>query len=79
MNRENLPAVHDDDLLELLGSLGLGAPMQRGEVRCRYCQTTVSVDSLGAIFPDHGTVWVVCSEATCIQQLVRDRDESRHG
>lgn len=79
MKREGLPAVHDDDLLELLNNLGLIGPLERGEVRCRFCETTVTADSLGAIFPAHGSVWVVCSEADCLQKLLRDRDEARHG
>ena len=72
MTYGTLPAVHDDDLREYLESLGLLADLEAERLRCKLCGDAVSLLNLHALFPDSGTIGVICDRADCIKKLVRN-------
>lgn len=71
MKHVSLPAVYDDDLAEYLNNLGLLSDLQAGLLRCKFCEDTVTLDTLHALLPDSGTISLVCSRVTCIKHLLR--------
>jgi hypothetical protein len=68
-----LKAVYDDDLVAYLRSLGLRLDGPRS--RCKFCRTQVTLENLAALFPESGTLKVVCHRRECLlslQELIRD-------
>lgn len=65
-------AVYDDDLGRYLASLGIDA--SSGALgRCKFCNQIVTYDNLAALFPQSGSLKLVCDHAQCLrglQQLV---------
>ena len=64
--KDRMKAVYDDDLGELLSSLGLVESVEQGKVRCRVCGEQQSIDSIGVLVPNGDRVEVVCSDPECL-------------
>lgn len=64
-----LNTVHDDDFVQLLENVGLLKNVEGGNVRCKFCGDTVTVDSILTVFPDSGTIHVTCSKPSCAEAL----------
>jgi hypothetical protein len=67
--RTRIKAVHEDDLLGLLTSLGMVTGVQRGEYECRCCKRIVTMDNLWGILAEDGSIHVICSDPECISRL----------
>ena len=80
MEREELPAVHDSDLSDVLAKLGILASLEEGDLRCALCGEPVSTESIGCIFVRDGCVQICCESAHCIRRVTRARaEENRNG
>lgn len=69
----SVKAVHDDQLVGYLRSLGLNPEGVIG--RCKFCRDDVSLDALTALFPQGGDLKVVCNRRDCLaglQELIRE-------
>lgn len=73
MDRKTLRAVHDDDLVAFLRHVGLLDDLQAGRVVCRYCEDPLNLQTLEAIYPEHGQIRAVCSKPSCLLRLAKDR------
>ena len=69
MRNNRLQAVHDDDLSNLLMSLGVYESVQNGECSCLFCQKVIAFDNLGAIVPMNGEISFVCDSARCLNAM----------
>lgn len=76
MAHSALRAVHDDDLVGLLEKLDLKEQFDRGELRCRFCEDVISWDNLHALFPESGTIRVVCDKKDCRHRMVQKLDHN---
>lgn len=72
-----ISAVHDDDLVGFLDSLGVLSDVKRGEVRCKFCREIISLDNLVAVFPESGDIKFVCDRPGCLAFLAQHRSELR--
>ena len=66
-------AVHDDQLIGYLRSLGLDPDGVLG--RCKFCGDPVTIEDLTALFPQGGDLKVICHKRECIagvQDLIKD-------
>jgi hypothetical protein len=66
-----IAAVHDDDLRQLLESLGVLGDLTAGRLLCRFCGSQVTERNLYAILPDSGQVRVVCDTPACVKRLAQ--------
>lgn len=69
----SVKAVHDDQLVGYLRSLGLDPVGVLG--RCKFCRKEVTIEDLSALFPHGGDLKVVCSRRECllgVQELIRE-------
>jgi len=64
-------AVHDDDLQAVLDALGLAAAFAKGELRCKFCGDVVTWDNLHSLFPDGGSIKLVCDKPECSKALLQ--------
>lgn len=69
MKDECLQAVHDDDLLSLLKSLGVEKNILSGECVCNVCGKIITLENLGAIVPQDGNITFVCDDLNCINAI----------
>jgi hypothetical protein len=68
-------AVHDDDLQPFLHSIGALHDLKEGRLHCKFCDDTLSIDSLQAIIPASGGVSYVCNRPTCLRLLMSYLEE----
>jgi len=72
-----IAAVHDDDLVGFLDSLGVLSDVKRGDARCKFCRQVISLDNLVAVFPESGDIKFVCDKPGCLALLGEHRSELR--
>lgn len=70
MPKEGMKAVHDDDLEGFLSSIRLLHKVRAGKVRCKFCREILDLESIQAVFPESGSVSVVCSREQCIKDFL---------
>lgn len=68
--RRSLKAVHDDDLRALLTELGVVRDFERGVIKCKFCGSVVSWETLHALFPESGSIKLACTRPACVGALM---------
>lgn len=63
---KKVQAVYDDDIEEFLKSIGEYDKVISGKIKCKYCDSTITMDSISKIYPDSGSIKFVCSKSDCI-------------
>lgn len=74
MKNTHIKAVHDDDLITLLNSLGVYDSLIRGERHCAYCDEIITLENLGSICPLEDTICFSCNKEICLQKLLETGD-----
>jgi len=76
-SRKTIAAVHDDDLTDFLGSLGVLSDVTNGRAKCKFCGGPVTLANLVAVFPESGDIKFVCDKTGCLPSLTDHRAELR--
>lgn len=63
-------AIHDYDLEKFLDSIGLLNSIKAKKLRCKFCDSYITLESLYSVFPESGNISLVCSEDGCIQKFL---------
>lgn len=66
---KTLNAIHDNDLIELLKSLGIYDRIIQGKIRCKFTDCIITLDNFHAVIPDSGNISCVCDSSDAIKQL----------
>jgi hypothetical protein len=81
--KKTLQLVHDNELETLLASLGLEEKINESKLKCKFCKEAVTSESIHSIFPEAGSIKVVCDKVECIKALTfflnSDKLESKEG
>ena len=77
--KTKLRAVHDNDLEELLDSLGLISKLKAGKLKCAFCGEVITFENLHSIFPDSGAIKLTCSNPECVKLLMARLEEKQYG
>lgn len=67
--KESVRAVHDQDLEKVLEGLGILNKFKRGELECKFCKNIITFENLHSIFPQSGSIKLVCDGLNCIREL----------
>lgn len=67
--KKEILAVHKRKLEEFLRKLDLWEPLQRGDLICAVCGTTISIDNIGFIIPSGEDILLCCANTECIYKL----------
>ncbi len=67
-----LKALYSDELETFLDRLGLLIPFEKGQLKCRYCGTTISKNSLYAIVPYANEIEFCCNQPQCVIALAEE-------
>lgn len=76
MDDKRIKAVHNDDLVSLLSSLGVYEQIKSNNCRCHFCEQIISLDNLGAIIPHNNSIVFSCNVEKCLQQMIKVGDVS---
>ena len=67
--RTRIKAVHEEDLIPLLNSLGIYMKIKEGEAFCVYCSTVITLDNLWGIFREGKSIRFICSNPDCASKI----------
>lgn len=67
---DDLFAVHDVDLVDVMDELGLLADLDAGILGCEECEDPVTLKSIFALVPTRDNkVAVICTRPACVSML----------
>lgn len=69
MNKEKIKSVHDEDLERLLEKLGLSSKLRHEKLKCTFCKTIITLENLHSLFPQSGSIKLVCDRVECVKEL----------
>ena len=69
-NKVNIEAVHDYDLEKTLKNLGLLSKIHNNTIKCKFCKSKLSMHNIYAMFPESGSIKIICSKTSCVKQLL---------
>ena len=69
--KETVRAVHDEDLEKILEGLGILNKFKQGELKCKFCNNTITFNNLHSLFPQSGAIKFVCDGSDCVRELSR--------
>jgi hypothetical protein len=69
-NKVNIEAVHDYDLEKTLKSLGLLSKIYNNKIKCKFCKRKINMQNIFAIFPESGSIKIVCLNISCVKKLL---------
>lgn len=71
IDKRPMRAVHDDDLDQVLASLGVLSKFRHGSLKCKCCNATITAENLHSFFPQSGSLKFVCDRYSCVRELSR--------
>lgn len=77
LHKEDIKAVHDDDLKGFLSSLGLLHDVKSGKIKCKFCHERLNLDSVQLVLPDSGSINIVCNREQCIMKYLDYSERAR--
>lgn len=69
--KEKVCAVHDQDLEKILDGLCILNKFKHSELKCKFCNNTITFNNLHSIFPQSGSIKLVCNSPNCVRELYR--------
>lgn len=61
--------VYDSDLSNLVESLGIKTKIEDGAFFCRFCNTQITLENLGAIQKESDGLKFICTKLECLSKL----------
>jgi len=69
--KEKVRMVHEQDLEKILDGLGILNKFKQGELKCKFCNNTITFSNLHSFFPQSGSIKLVCDSPNCVRELYR--------
>ena len=69
IQKQKIRAVHDNEVKELLSTMGLSYGVEHGEYRCIHCGEIINIRNLGALYPEGETINLVCDRLSCLGKV----------
>ena len=70
-----IDAVHKQDLKILLEKLGQLTDIENGQLKCTFCDKTLSLDNITCIYPREGKIVFCCNDLDCHKKALKEIDE----
>ena len=70
MQKVTINAVYDDDLENLLRNLNIYHDFISRKLKCIFCNTVITSDSLHSLFPESGSIKLCCDKPECVKKLI---------
>ena len=70
-NKEQVNAVHENDLGSVILKLGLKEKIEKKEIKCKFCKTEISLNNIYSFLPEAGSVNIICDNPNCITELMK--------
>lgn len=69
-DKVNIKAIHDIDLEKTLENFGLLRKINNNKIKCKFCGDVINIKNIYALFPESGSIKIICSNPTCIKELL---------
>jgi len=69
LKKVKIKAVHEEDFIELLTSLGVKEEILTGKHFCYFCKKQITLDNLQTIIKTNKGIKFICSEPECTNKL----------
>lgn len=70
VKNNQMKAVHDNDLVQLLKSLNVYEKVVDKQYHCLFCNRVITIDNIDSIVPHEGSVQFTCDKPECHMKLI---------
>ena len=74
-HRQPLRAVDSVGLEQALQEHGLASKIDHGQVKCKFCNKTVTREAVYALLKEGGDVKIICASPDCVRGLLEKWSE----
>ncbi len=73
LQREKIPALHENDVERLIIQLGLYDKIESGELSCSQCGKRININNIQCIYRDSDELKFCCDNLDCYKALLNKR------
>ena len=73
----SLQAIEDKKFIDFLKNLELYDDVLAGKKKCKFCKSVLTLESITYIFPEAGSIKMVCDKPDCINKLLDHINEGK--
>jgi len=74
-NNDTLKALYSTDLASFLEKANIKTAFVKGEIKCIYCNISMSENNLYALIPNNDHFDLCCTKAECIMNLSQEGEK----
>lgn len=67
--RETVNAVHEDQFVGFLKTLGIYDDVMKRTKKCKFCGMPVNYDHIATVFAESGEIKLICDKPECMAKL----------
>ena len=76
-DNQQVNAVHERDLDNLLTRFGIKEKFDDGQIYCKFCDIIVNKENIHSVLPESEGISVICDKPGCITALLGYLDEKK--
>lgn len=65
INKEKINIIHDEETETFFKKIGLLEKILKNEIKCVFCQDTISLTNFRGIFKKNNTLFLICKKESC--------------
>lgn len=77
--KKKLNAILSEDLEKILEKFSLKHDFNIGKLKCKFCGEVINKTNLYSLYPDSGSIKLVCNNHKCIDLFYRYLEEKKYG
>lgn len=68
INKSQIKTVYEDDFVDFIKSLGLDDDISSGNLKCKNCGKTITMETIEILMPEGDEIIAICSNNKCIEK-----------
>ncbi len=76
MDKNEVSAVHEEDLEGTLRKIGLLDELNTGKIKCKFCSTQITLSNMHSILPHSQGFSFICDKPECTKKLMEYLEEN---
>jgi len=66
-----VPAILDQDIINIIHELGLTEKISSGLIPCSQCSKPITFDNFECIYTENGEIKLCCNNYTCCNNIIK--------
>jgi len=73
-DKVKIKAIYDSDLESFLKKIGFLEDIQKGQLKCSFCNCVLTIDNFGGVFKENGKLKPFCQKTECYMEVLKRKN-----